>query len=82
MVYAGVVSLTVRNSKSRVAKRKKAKDDLKSRMDKAAGILKNTDKSIAEVALAVGEKNSASFEKNFAKIYGAKPLEYRKNSGK
>ena len=82
LAYAGVVSLVVRNSKGRVAKRQKNQEDLKSRMDKAAGILKNTDKSIAEVALAVGEKNSGAFEKNFAKVYGVKPLEYRKKNGK
>ena len=82
LAYAGVVSLVVRNSKGRVAKRQKNQEDLKSRMGKAAGILKNTDKSIAEVALAVGEKNSGAFEKNFAKVYGVKPLEYRKKNGK
>jgi hypothetical protein len=82
LAYAGAVSLVVRNSKGRVAKRQKNQEDLKSRMDKAAGILKNTDKSIAEVALAVGEKNSGAFEKNFAKVYGVKPLEYRKKNGK
>ena len=81
LVYAGVVSLTVRNSKGRVAKREKAKDDMKTRMEKAAGILENTDKSIAEVALAVGEKNSGAFEKKFARIYGMKPLEFRKKNG-
>ena len=82
LAYAGVVSLTVRNSKGLVAKREKAQDELKSRMDKAAKLLKDSDRSIAEVALAVGEKNSNAFEKNFAKIYGVKPLEYRKNGGK
>jgi AraC-like DNA-binding protein len=82
LAYAGVVSLTVRNSKGLVAKREKAQDELKLRMDKAAKLLKDSDRSIAEVALAVGEKNSNAFEKNFAKIYGVKPLEYRKNGGK
>ena len=82
LAYAGVVSLAVRNSKGLVAKREKAQDELKSRRDKAAKLLKDSDRSIAEVALAVGEKNSNAFEKNFAKIYGVKPLEYRKNGGK
>ena len=81
LMYAGVVSLSVRNSKGLVTKREKAKDDLKSRMEKAAKLLKESDRSIAEVALAVGEKNANVFEKNFVKVYGVKPLEYRKNGG-
>ena len=51
-------------------------------MGKAAKILKESDKSVAEVAIAVGEKTTATFEKDFARIYGVKPLEYRKNNGK
>lgn len=82
LAYAGVVSLVVRNSKNSVAKRQKAQDDLKTRMGNAAKLLKETDKSIAEIALAVGEKSPAAFEKNFARAYGVKPLNYRKNSGK
>lgn len=82
LVYVGVVSLTVRNSKGFVAKRQKAQEDLKLRMGKAAKILKESDKSVAEVAIAVGEKTTATFEKDFARIYGVKPLEYRKNNGK
>ncbi|MBR5411499.1 MAG: hypothetical protein IK114_00430 [Fibrobacter sp.] len=77
LVYVGIFSLVVRNSKSRVAKRQKNLDDLKSQMEKAAKILKETDKSIAEVAIAVGEKSSAAFEKKFIRIYGVKPLDYR-----
>ena len=82
LAYVGVVSLVVRNSKGQVAKRQKAQEDLKSRMNNAAKLLKETDKSIAEVALAVGSKTSATFEKEFARIYGVKPLNYRKNGGK
>ncbi len=77
LVYAGIVALTVRNSKSSVAAREKKLDELKTRMAQAAKLLKESDRSIAEVALAVGEKNPATFEKAFAKIYGVKPLEYK-----
>jgi hypothetical protein len=77
LIYAGFVSLTIRNSAGCVASREKKLNELKSRMGNAVKLLKESDRSIAEVALAVGEKNSAAFEKDFAKIYGVKPLEYR-----
>ena len=77
LVYAGVVALTVRNSAGHIANREKKLDELKTRMAQAAKLLKESDRSIAEVALAVGEKNPATFEKAFAKIYGVKPLEYK-----
>ena len=77
LVYAGVVALTVRNSASSVAAREKKQDELKTRMAQATKLLKESDRSVAEVALAVGEKNPTAFEKAFAKIYGVKPLEYR-----
>ncbi|MBR4397633.1 MAG: helix-turn-helix domain-containing protein [Fibrobacter sp.] len=77
LAYAGVVSLAVRNSASRTASREKKLDELKTRMAQAAKLLKESDRSVAEVALAVGEKNPAAFEKAFAKIYGVKPLEYK-----
>lgn len=77
LVYAGIVALTVRNSKSSVAAREKKLDELKTRMAQAAKLLKESDRSVAEVSLAVGEKNPAAFEKAFSKIYGVKPLEYR-----
>ena len=77
LVYVGLVALAVRNAKSCVESRKKKFDDLKSRMGKAAKFLKESDRSVAEIAIAVGEKSSGAFEKDFAKIYGVKPLEYR-----
>ena len=77
LVYAGAVALILRNSKSNVAAREKRLNELKSRMGNAAKLLKESDRSIAEIALAVGEKNPAAFEKSFAKIYGVKPLEFR-----
>ena len=77
LAYAGFISLTIRNSAGCVASREKSLDELKSRMGKAAKLLTESDRSIAEIALAVGEKNSSNFEKNFAKVYGVKPLEFR-----
>lgn len=77
LVYAGYVSLAVRNSESRVAKRLKKREELKKRMEKAAKLLKESDRSIAEIAIAVGAKNSGVFEKEFVCVYNVKPLEYR-----
>ena len=77
LIYAGFISLTVRNSAGCVANREKKQNELKSRMGNAAKLLKESDRSIAEIARVVGEKNSAAFEKDFAKIYGVKPLEYK-----
>lgn len=77
LVYAGIVALTVRNSKSSVAAREKKLNELKNRMGNAAKLLKESDRSVAEIALVVGEKNPAAFEKDFAKVYGVKPLEFR-----
>ena len=77
VVYVGLVALAVRNAKGCVESRKKKFDNLKSRMGEAAKLLKESDRSVAEIAIAVGEKSSGAFEKDFAKIYGVKPLEYR-----
>lgn len=77
LVYVGYVSLAVRNSEGRVAKRLKQREELKLRMEKAAKLLKESDRSIAEIAIAVGAKNSGVFEKEFVCVYGIKPLGYR-----
>lgn len=77
LVYVGYVSLTVRNSEGRVAKRLKQREELELRMEKAAKLLKESDRSIAEIAIAVGAKNSGVFEKEFVCVYNVKPLEYR-----
>lgn len=52
--------------------------EMKSRMDKAAKLLKSTDRSVAEIAIAVGEKSEAAFVRDFCRIYKVKPLEYRR----
>jgi transcriptional regulator GlxA family with amidase domain len=49
-------------------------------MEKAAHLLKTTDKSLAEIALEVGEKKVSRLERNFCKAYGLKPLEYRRKN--
>ena len=77
LVYAGYVSLAVRNSEGRVAKRLKKREELKKRMEKAAKLLKESDRSVAEIAIAVGSKNAGAFEKEFVCVYSVKPLEYR-----
>ena len=49
-----------------------------SQMKEAARLLKQTDKSVAEIAIAVGAKSAARLERDFCRLYGKKPLEYRK----
>lgn len=51
------------------------------RMKEVALLLKTTDKSLAEIAIAVGEKKVSRMERNFCKAYGLKPLEYRRRNG-
>ena len=76
-VYAGVVALAVRGSEWSVKKRMKKEENLKSRMGSAAKLLRESDRSVAEIAIAVGAGSPSSFEKDFVRIYGVKPLDYR-----
>ena len=78
LAYAGVVALAVRDSESFARRRSEKQNDLKSRMERAAEMLKETDRSVAEIAMTVGEKSPAAFEKKFARVYGVKPLDYRR----
>ena len=48
------------------------------RMDHAAKLLADTDKSIADIALDVGYENQGEFATLFKRIYGMSPLEYRR----
>lgn len=50
----------------------------KKRMEKAAGLLEDTDWKVIEIANAVGYENQGKFARVFAKKYGAAPLEYRR----
>lgn len=48
------------------------------RIDKAIGLIKNTDMTMLEIATHCGFNSSASFNKTFTKTTGKKPMEYRK----
>jgi len=73
-----VIALAVRGSERFVKSRKKKLEDLKARMATAAKLLKESDRSVAEIAIAVGAESPSSFERDFARIYGVKPLDYKK----
>jgi transcriptional regulator GlxA family with amidase domain len=53
---------------------------LKEQIEKTARLLKSTDKSLAEIALEVGEKKVSRLERNFRKVYRLSPLEYRRKN--
>lgn len=76
LLLAGFIVQMVRKSK-KVAL---SQESLAAKMKKAAHLLKTTDKSIAEIAIAVGEKSPAQFESDFKKIYKRKPLDYRREN--
>ena len=78
LAYVGVVALAVRDSEHFAKRRSEKQDDLKARMERAADMLKKTDRSVAEIAMAVGERTPAAFEKDFVRVYGVKPLDYRR----
>lgn len=48
------------------------------RMEKAAELLKTTDRKVIEIASAVGYENQGKFAKVFAGVYGMTPLEFRR----
>lgn len=50
----------------------------KSRMDKAKQLLKETDRTVADICVAVGYNDVRYFTKTFTKYTGLKPNEYRK----
>ena len=47
------------------------------RLAQAAFLLKNTDKNVADIALAVGYENFSYFHRLFAEYYGQSPRSYR-----
>ena len=49
-------------------------------MQETARLLTQTDKSIAEIAIAMGAKSASRLERDFCRLYGKKPLEYRKKN--
>ena len=54
------------------------RDALGRQMAKVARLLKTTDKSLAEIAIEVGERNVSCLERDFRKVYKIAPLEYRR----
>jgi len=48
------------------------------RLERAAALLRDTDRSVAEVCLAVGLQSVGSFTSSFTRTYGRSPTAYRK----
>lgn len=48
------------------------------RLERAAALLRNTDRSVTEICFAVGLASVGSFTTSFRRIYGTAPLAYRK----
>jgi len=46
-------------------------------MERAAALLRNTDRSVADVCLSVGLQSVGSFTTSFKRTYGATPTAYR-----
>src|SRR5215216_8011368 len=47
------------------------------RMERAAALLRNTDRSVADVCLSVGLQSIGSFTSSFKRTYGVSPTAYR-----
>jgi AraC-like DNA-binding protein len=47
------------------------------RMERAAALLRTTDRSVADVCLSVGLQSIGSFTSSFKRIYGMSPTTYR-----
>jgi AraC-like DNA-binding protein len=47
------------------------------RMERAADLLRNTDRSVADICLTVGLRSVGSFTTSFGKAYGMSPNAYR-----
>jgi AraC-like DNA-binding protein len=47
------------------------------RLERAAALLRNTDRSVAEICLAVGLQGLGSFTTSFKRAYGMTPTAYR-----
>lgn len=54
----------------------------KLKLEKAADLLKNTDKSICKIAKEIGYKDVEYFQRVFKKEYGISSLDFRKNNSK
>ena len=47
------------------------------RLERAAALLRNTDRSVTEICFAVGLSSLGSFTSSFGRLYGTTPLAYR-----
>src|ERR671937_2531516 len=47
------------------------------RLERAAALLRNTDRPIAEICYAVGLRSVGSFTTSFGRVYGMSPTAYR-----
>jgi len=47
------------------------------RMERAAALLRNTDRTVADICLAVGLRSLGSFTTTFRRTFGVSPLAYR-----
>jgi AraC-like DNA-binding protein len=47
------------------------------RMERAAALLRNTDRSVADICLSVGLRSVGSFTTTFRRTFGVSPTEYR-----
>src|SRR6266511_3302992 len=47
------------------------------RMERAAALLRNTDRSVTDVCLSVGLQSIGSFTTSFTRMYGMSPTAYR-----
>jgi AraC-like DNA-binding protein len=46
-------------------------------MERAAALLRNTDRKVSDICLAVGLRSVGSFTTTFGKTFGASPTAYR-----
>jgi AraC-like DNA-binding protein len=47
------------------------------RLERAAALLRNTDRTVTEICFAVGLASVGSFTTSFRRVYGVPPLAYR-----
>src|SRR6187455_2621911 len=47
------------------------------RLERAAALLRNTDRSVSDICLAVGLRSVGSFTTSFGRAYGVSPIAYR-----
>ena len=47
------------------------------RLERAAALLRNTDRAVAEICLMVGLRSVGSFTTSFGRLYGMSPTAYR-----